>query len=195
LFALPLWSGTTGKIIGTITDKTNNEPLIGANVVVLGTSLGAVTDIGGNYSILSVPPGKYNVQISFIGFRKSIINDVQVFIDQTTRTDVVLESQTIEMNDIVVLAERMPVKPDVATSVVDISQAEVVNLPVTNVQGILEMQAGIKDGQIRGSGMEQSLFLLDGVAMRDPRNNQAVNRVALSSVKEVSIERGGFNAE
>ena len=192
---VPLWSGTTGKIVGTIVDKTNNDPLIGANVVVLGTSLGAVTDIDGNYAILYVPPGTYTVQVTFILYRKSIINDVQVFIDQTTRIDIALESQAIEMNDIVVLAERKPVKPDVATSVVDVSQAEVVNLPVTNVQGILEMQAGIKDGQIRGSGMEQSLFLLDGVTMRDPRNNKAVNKVALSSIKEVSIERGGFNAE
>jgi outer membrane receptor protein involved in Fe transport len=195
LFASPLWPGTTGKIVGTVIDKANNEHLIGANVSILGTSLGAVTDIDGNYSILYVPPGTYNVQVSFIGYRKIMVSDVRVFIDQTARVDAALESQAIEVNDIMVIAERKLVKPDVATSVVDVSQSEVVNLPVTNIQGVLEMQAGIKGGQIRGTGMDQSLFLLDGVTMRDPRNNQAVNRVALSSVKEVSIERGGFNAE
>ena len=190
-----LWSGTTGKIAGTITDKATGEALIGANVVVVGTSLGAVTDIDGNYSILYVPPGSYSIQISFIGYRKIMVNDVHAFIDQTTRVDVVMESQAIEVNDIVVVAERKPVKPDVATSVVDVSQDEVMNLPATNVQNILEMQAGIKDGKIRGSDMDQSLFLLDGVAMRDPRNNKAINKVALTSIKEISVERGGFNAE
>jgi outer membrane receptor protein involved in Fe transport len=194
-FTVPLWSGTTGKITGTVVDKTNNEPLIGANVVVLGTSFGAVTDIDGNYTILFVPPGTYTVQVSFIGYRKSLINDVRVFIDQTARVDVQLESQAIETNDVIVVAERMPVKPDVATSVVDVSIEEVMNLPATNVQDVLQMQAGIKDGRIRGSEMDQSLFLLDGVTMRDPRNNQAITKVALSSVKEISIERGGFNAE
>lgn len=103
-FTLPLQSGTTGKIAGTIIDKASTEPLIGANVIVLGTSLGSVTDPDGNYSILHVPPGTYNLQVTFIGYRKAIVNDVRVFIDQTARVDIAIEPQAVEMSDIVVVS-------------------------------------------------------------------------------------------
>jgi outer membrane receptor protein involved in Fe transport len=194
LLSVPLWSGTTGKIAGTITDKANGEPLIGVNVVVLGTLLGAATDVEGEFSILSVPPGTYSVQISSIGYKKITLSNVHVFIDQTTRLTVILEVEAIEVSETLVLGER-PIKMDVATSVVDISSNDISKLSVANVDDIVNMQAGIKDGQIRGSGMDQALFLVDGITMRDPRNNQALTKVALSSVKEISVERGGFNAE
>ncbi|MFC1569329.1 substrate-binding domain-containing protein [bacterium] len=56
---VPLWSGNTGKIAGTVTDKETGEPLPGANVVIEGTSLGAAADIEGQFSILHVPPQEY----------------------------------------------------------------------------------------------------------------------------------------
>lgn len=190
-----LWSGTTGKIAGTITDKATGEPMIGANIVVVGTSLGVVTDVDGQYTVLYVPPGTYMVQISFIGYRKILVNDVRVYIDQTARVDIALEPQAIEVGETIITAERNVIKKDVATSVVDVSVSEIEDLPASNVMDVVNMQAGINNDKIRGSTMDQSLFLLDGVTMRDPRNNQAVTRVALSSVKDVSVERGGFNAE
>ncbi|MBN1996837.1 TonB-dependent receptor, partial [candidate division KSB1 bacterium] len=57
-------------------------------------------------------------------------------------------------------------------------------------------QAGIEGGlTIRGGGADEALFLMDGVTLRDPRNNKPIMGIALSSIKEVSVERGGFNAE
>jgi outer membrane receptor protein involved in Fe transport len=222
-FTLQLWSGTTGKIAGTIIDKVNSEPLIGANVVVLGTSLGAISDIDGNYSILSVPPGTYNVQVSFIGYRKIIISDVRVFIDQTARVDVALEPQAIEVNEIIIVAERKLIKPDVATSVAAISDREIEALPITNVVSAVGLEAGIRGGwagspgyasqpsfysqnyqrgsigvggpSIRGGSGDNVLYMVDGVTQRDPRNNEPTTSIALSAVKEIAVERSGFNAE
>jgi outer membrane receptor protein involved in Fe transport len=223
VFALPLQAGTTGRIAGTITDKTTGEPLIGANVVVLGTSLGGTTDVDGNYSILSVPPGIYNIQVTFIGFRKATIEDVRVFIDQTARVDMAIEAQAVEVNDIVIVAERKLVKPDVATSVAAVSDKEVEALPVSNVISAIGLQAGIRGGwagspgyaaqpsfytdkytrgnigvngpSIRGGSGDNVLYMVDGVTMRDPRNSEPTTSIALSAVKEISVERGGFNAE
>ena len=161
----------------------------------MGTSLGTVSDINGQYTILFIPPGTYNVQISFIGYKKILIDNVRVFIDQTARVDVVLEQQAIEVGETVVIAERNTIKPDVATSVVAVSAEDIKTIPVTNVTDIMGMQAGINDNKIRGVGLDQALFMVDGVTMRDPRNNQAITKVALSTIREVSVERGGFNAE
>jgi outer membrane receptor protein involved in Fe transport len=190
-----LWSGTTGKIAGIVTDKANGEPIIGANIVILGTSLGAASDLNGQYSILSIPPGTYQIKISSIGYETIIVSNVRVYIDQTARVDVALNQQTINTDEVIIIAERNTVKPDVATSVVAVSKEEIVALPVANVTDVMGMQAGIDNNHIRGVGLDQALFMVDGVTMRDPRNNQAITKVAMSSVQEISVERGGFNAE
>jgi len=88
-----LWSGTTGKLAGTITDKANGDALPGVNIIIVGTNLGAATDANGNYTILEIPPGTYDVQISYIGYRKVTVNEVRVFIDQTARIDIALEEE------------------------------------------------------------------------------------------------------
>jgi outer membrane receptor protein involved in Fe transport len=190
-----LWAGTTGKISGVVTDKATGEPLVGVIVLVVGTPQGSVTDIYGEYTILNVSPELHSLQISSLGYRKIVVNDVRVFIDQTARVNGALESQAMEMGEIVIVADHSNLKPDVATSVLAVSSEEMRSLPVVDIEGVMRTQAGIKDGQIRGSGEDQALFMLDGVTMRDPRNNKAVTQVAMSTVKEVSIERGGFTAE
>jgi outer membrane receptor protein involved in Fe transport len=218
-----LWSGTTGKIAGILTDKESGKPLPGANIVILGTMLGASSDLDGQYTILHVPPGTYSIQVTFIGYKKVTINDVRIEIDQTTRVDFALEEETIEMDEIVVVAERDILKPDVATSVVSVTNDEVNALPITNALSAIGLQAGIRGGwagllngatqpefvrnyqrgrvstqsgiTIRGGGADNILFMLDGVTLRDPRNNDTASKIALSSVEEISVERGGFNAE
>lgn len=195
IFTSPIWSGTTGKIAGKITDKTTGEPLFGANIIVVGTSLGSVSDFDGLYTILHVSPGTYEVQVSYIGYRKVTISDVRVFIDQTTRIDIELELESIEVGEAVVIAERKIIKPDVATSVVAVSGKEIEELPVSSVTGVVGLQAGIRGMNIRGGGGDKILFMLNGITLRDPRNNEPSTKVALSSIKEISVERGGFNAE
>jgi outer membrane receptor protein involved in Fe transport len=190
------WAGTTGKIAGTITDKQTGEPLPSANVVIMGSAMGAAADLDGNYSILYIPPGNYNIQISMMGYSKVTITDVRVQIDQTARVNAAMQVETIQGEVVTVVGERMSIRPDVATSVVSVTPAEIEELPVINVQSVVELQAGIQSGmEIRGGGADEALFLIDGATLRDPRNNNPISSLALSSVKEISVERGGFNAE
>ena len=56
-------------LTGRVTDNTNKSPLIGANVILEGTSLGAATDDKGKYEINSIPTGNYTITVSYIGFR------------------------------------------------------------------------------------------------------------------------------
>ena len=148
----PLWSGTTGKIAGTVTDKATGETLIGINIIVEGTGLGAATDINGEYTILKVPPGTYQVHISGVGYRRATISDVRVFIDQTARIDVALESQTVELGETIITAERKLVKPDVSTSVVSYSDREIKMLPANNVIDVVNLQAGVNTGGAAAGG-------------------------------------------
>ena len=60
-------AGTTGKVKGRILDVETGEPLQGANVQIVGSSLGAATDINGFYFMLNVPPGQHDLIVTYIG--------------------------------------------------------------------------------------------------------------------------------
>lgn len=191
-----VWAGTTGKIVGVVLDKSSGEPLPGANISIVGTTLGAAADINGNYTILHIPPGVYELQVSVIGFATLKITDVRVTIDQTTRQNMSMEMETLEGETVTVVAEKDIMREDVATSVVAVTAQEVEELPVSSISSVVGLQAGIQGGmQIRGGGADEALFLMDGITLRDPRNNRMVSNIPLSSVQELTIERGGFNAE
>lgn len=191
-----LYSGTTGKISGLVTDKENGEPMPGVNVILAGTTLGAATDLNGNYNILQVPPGVYVCQFSMMGYTKTQVEDVRVRIDQTTRVDIDLIPQVIEGETVTIVAEKKVVKEDVATSVTAMSDIEIEQLPMSSLGEVVALQAGVENGlEIRGGDASQALFQIDGITLRDPRNNQPVTGISLSSIQELSVERGGFNAE
>lgn len=197
LCASLLVAGTTGKIAGRVVDSETREPLVGVNVVVKGTTLGATTDIEGFYTILLVPPGVHTVTASMVGYSSVTVNDVRVLIDQTATVNVELPQEAIRMGDIVVVAERNIVKKDVATSVAAVQADELQALPaIQSLNNIIGLNAGVEDGlRVRGGDADQLLLQIDGVTMRDPRNNKPISSIALSSVQQVSVERGGFNAE
>lgn len=196
LFSSVAYSGTTGKIAGTITDKETGEPLAGVNVYLTGAPLGAATDENGHYNILNVQPGLKTVEISMVGYEVVRIQEVRVISDQTTRLNVSLQSETIGTETIVIIADREIIKADVSASRTSISSDEIEDLPQVSIEEVVQMQAGVEEGlSIRGGGADEALFLLDGFSMRDPRNNQPVTNIALSGIEEISLERGGFNAE
>ena len=68
-----------GSVSGQVTDAQTGDPLVGANVLVVGTNLGAATDINGEYSISRVPAGAQRLNANYIGFASSSSNvDVPV---------------------------------------------------------------------------------------------------------------------
>ncbi|MCB0283761.1 MAG: carboxypeptidase-like regulatory domain-containing protein, partial [Calditrichaeota bacterium] len=70
-----LWSGTTGKLAGRVFDE-NNEPLVGVNIIIQNSAMGASSDIEGFYYIINIPAGTYDVEFSFIGYKTRIVKDV-----------------------------------------------------------------------------------------------------------------------
>lgn len=189
-------SGVTGKIAGRIVEKRTDQPLAGANIIVENLSIGTASGVDGNFTILNVPPGVYSVRAMVIGYAPVTISNVRVRIDQTTRIDFELEVEAIAGEAVVVRAERKIIKEDVATSVTSVSGDEIVALPYTNLTDIIGLQAGVEDNlAIRGGTADEVLFQIDGITLRDPRTNQPITGIAMSAIKEVSVERGGFNAE
>jgi len=192
-------AATTGKIAGTVVDKSTGDPLPGVNVLVPGTQLGAATDVGGRYYIINMPPDVYNVSAQMIGYATVNQTSVIVNVDRTTTLDFELDLTVLQGEEITIVAERAIVPVDVSASQQVISsesvEAFVKSTPVGSVGEMINMQAGVENMIIRGGGRDQTGFMVDGLMMVDERRNEPVMRVNLSSVKEVEILTGGFNAE
>ena len=123
-----LFSSVTGKVSGKITDSGTGEPLIGANVMIEGTSLGAATDIDGHYNILNISPGFYSLRVMMIGYGQKTITDIRVEIDLTAMIDIELSVEAISGEMIFVRANQKLVKVDVASSQKSISATQIAEM-------------------------------------------------------------------
>ena len=112
IFSIQIFA-QVGKISGVVKDASTNEALIGANVLIEGTTIGAATNVDGYYSIINVSPGTYNLRVSMIGYTPQMIKDVRVNIDLTTELNANLKSSTFETEEVVVVAVQTIVKQDV----------------------------------------------------------------------------------
>lgn len=190
---------TTGKIAGTITD-IQGEPLIGVNVFIEGTQTGSSSDIDGNYFILNVRPGTYSIIVSYIGFKTIRLTDVQVQVDRTTTLDFVMEEQTIEGEEIVVVAQQKLITKDQTSASAKVSGDEILNLPVQSFVEAVSVQAGVNEGQggslhIRGGRSSEIKYYVDGVAVSNPFSNALAVPVENTAVQEVEVISGTYNAE
>ncbi len=189
-------AGITGKIAGIITDAATGEPMPAVNVVIEGTTLGGATDNEGHYFIINIPPGTYSLQASMVGYTVESKTGVIVNVDHTTPIDFDLRITAIAGEEVTVTAEREIVPMDITASHIVADAEEIVEVPlVVDISEFISLQAGIIGDNIRGGGLDQTEFMMDGLMVVDNRSNKPMMMVNLSSVKELNIIKGGFNAE
>lgn len=184
----------TGKIAGTVTD-TEGIPLPGVNVIIDGTTTGTSTDGDGYYAILNIKPGTYALKVTYVGFTTVIIEDIDVEVGLTADVDVVLTEQTIEGEEIIVTAVQPVVKRDVSSSMASINKTELEALPMTSVSGAVGLQAGVEGLSIRGGGSDEVAFNLNGLNLRSERDNTPFTGISVTSIENIQVQTGGFNAE
>ena len=110
----------TGIIKGKIVDAVNNEPLSFANVSITGTTIGVSTDIDGNYEI-SIKPGLYNVEASFIGYQSKIEYEVQVTLARPRFLDFALDQFAESLDEVVVTTQNKFQKIEESTCTLNVS--------------------------------------------------------------------------
>lgn len=196
-----LLTAQTGKVSGVVKDAATGEPLISVSVMIQGTNSGAATNLDGYFVILNVPPGTYTIKASMIGYTSSVLRNIRVNINQTFELNISLKEESIQTQEVVVIATPPVVQKDVSNSVVNINAEQFENMPVANVTSIVGLQAGIVGGAFRGGSSSvtpyasQTGYLLNGMVMRDERDNTPFTGISFTSVEEIQIQTGGFNAE
>jgi outer membrane receptor protein involved in Fe transport len=171
----------TGKLAGVVTDASTGEPLPGANVIIGGTQLGTATDVDGNYFIIGVPVGTYNIQASFVGFQEQTVENVEINAGYTRELDFAL-SPGAELDEIVVEYERPLIQKDAVGATRVVSAEELENLPIRGVAEVAALQSGVvsREGSddlfVRGGREEEIAYYVDGVRVTGSlaMNQQAI---------------------
>lgn len=201
LLSFSIAAAQAGRISGKVVDKQTGEPLIGANVIVVGSSFGAATNVNGEYIINNVYPGTYSVKASFIGYQDVTIHNVVVNAGLTTRLNFELSSKEIATQEIVIVSER-PLIEKTSTNairIVDIEQIQ--KIPTRDLNAIISLQPGVvqQNGMIfiRGSRPDETGYLVEGTDVKNVLNRRGGSLVTVipDAIQELSVQAGGYTAE
>jgi len=194
-----LMFGATGKIRGTITDAETGKVLMGANVMLEGTTLGAATDENGEYLILNVPVGKYNVIATYMGYQKVTIEEVIISSGLTTYRDISMPKVVLDGQEVVIIAERPLVDKNATNDIKVIRSEDLEAMPIRGYANVVAAQVGaVNTGgnlYVRGGRADEVAYYIDGVLMNNPYDNTRTGSVGDNALEEISYQPGGMNAE
>jgi hypothetical protein len=217
----PLALAANGKIVGVVRDATTKDVVPGANVLVVGTTLGGAADKEGRYYILNVPPGTYSLQVSAVGFAKARVEGVSVSLDQTVEININLQSEAVQLNEVIITAERRVVDKNRTSTKTTITSEEIQALPTMSVVDLLNSTPSAFKGFVRGGQITETKTVVDGVDITNQlyefaadnsnqgiirssgsvvRSNQASQlstntSINLSGVEQFSLNTGATGAE
>ncbi|MCX6132518.1 MAG: TonB-dependent receptor [Ignavibacteriales bacterium] len=128
----------TGEIRGSVSETGRAEVLIGANVFMVGTSLGASTNLEGQYIIKQVPPGTYTVRARYVGY-KELSREVKVVAGETATLDFALVATAVQLGEVVVTGQGVATEKKRLPSVVEsISSKDIDLSPAKSVDQLLQ---------------------------------------------------------
>ena len=210
-----LTAGTDGQIRGKV-ENFEGEGLVGAQVYIEALGIGAVADIDGNYILINVPVGKYDVQATMISYRTQVYSNVDIMMDNTIWLNFTLDVEAIEGDIIYVSGEKELVDKGATSKKITIGADAIEALPIRDVSelyslqsGVVKVEGGMRGGipdheekgleevHVRGGRSGEIAYLIDGMYIRNPIYGGIGNgtRLNLFAIKEFDWQPGGFNAE
>lgn len=194
-----------GKLSGKVIDADTKEPLVGANIVILNTDWGAATNIAGEYFVLNIPPGNYDVRFSYVGYAPKTIQNVRIVAGVTYELNVEL-STDFTLPEIVVQDKKFFEEKATNTKKV-IDSDQISRLPVRGVERLASLQSGVvmaegsggSDGNatinVRGGRGGEVLYIIDGVPQNDIFTGSNYAQVSNAAIEQIAFEIGGYEAK
>ena len=191
----------TGTITGTVIDRDTGEPLYGVNILVRGTSFGAVTNFDGEYEIRNIRPGEYSVEYRYIGYERTLVTGIRVEAGEATEIDVELGQQPLSADEeLVVIGERPIFDVERSSTGSSFSREQIAAAPVMRVEDVVGMTAGVvRDPTglyIRGGRASETGFIVDGVSAQDPLAGTGFGLdLGSNAFSSVEVTTGGVDVE
>ena len=196
----PLVLLAQNSVRGTVKEAATGEPVIGASVMVQGTTMGTITNLDGSYDLTGVPAGATLVY-DCIGFRS-----VSVPADGRSVIDILLEVDSEFLDEVVVVGYSVMKRRDVLGAVSKVGGKELAKVPVSSVQQSLQGRiAGVNVSsetgapgagvsvRVRGTGSISSsnepLYIVDGIPVEG-----ALNTLAASDIDEITVLKDASSA-
>ncbi len=201
------YAAEVGKIAGGVVDRTTKQPLPGVNVTILGTNMGAATDINGKYLIENVPIRDYSLQANMMGYKPLVKIRIYPIPNRTILIDFELEQSMLELQGITVTPEYFPKEKDAVLSSHKISFYEARGNPEGyNVQRMLTSLPGVAAVEdysaqliVRGGDPDENLCLIDNVEITSPVHfgwfggeGGSISIINTELVKNIGFSSGGF---
>lgn len=199
-----------GRIEGRVVDRDTQRPLIGANILLVNTTLGAIADGEGRFAIEHVPVGNYSARFSFIGYEKMIETDVIIRSERITFLAAELKSSSIEMPATTVRSDYFAETEDQPLSIINYSREEIRRAPgsagdVSRILMTLPSIAKVNDQSnaliVRGGSPTENAFYVDNIEIPNinhwPTQGASGGPIGLLNVdfiRDVRFSSGGFNA-
>lgn len=194
----------TGTVTGTVTDASNGETIPGANVQIVGTDIGAATDLDGEYTLEEVPVGRQTLRVTFVGFAP-FEAQIRIRDGETVVQDAALDVGSLGLDEVVVTGYASQRRANITGSVASISTDEIEDIPVQNSTEILQGRAaGVTvatpsgnpgsglEVRIRGQGSinadNEPLYVVDGVPMTTDNDANFSNRSPLNAINPADIQ-------
>lgn len=189
-----------GEISGKVIDE-NGEGVPVANVVLVdnkgvATGRGGTTDFDGNYSIKPLTPGKYNLQVSYVGYGTQIQQGIVVNADKSTFIDIKMKPSSKELAEVEIVTFKNPlIDPGKTSSQNVVTAEEIANMPTRNVTDIAATTAGAfqadqgKGINIKGGRDAGTQYYIDGVKVT------GVPTMPASAIEQLQVITGGIPAK
>ena len=199
LLPLTVQAGTVGKIKGNVTDLQTGEPLIGANVLVIGTSFGSATDVNGEFIILNLDAGVYQIRASYIGYQTITISNVRVNADLTTELNFQLPAEGVQVGEVEVVAQKPLINKSNTNANRITTNDQIDALPIRGINNILALTPGVnvqdKTVFVRGGRQDEVGYYLEGANITNPLYGGRKVTISQDAVEEIQVQAGGYTAE
>ena len=199
----------TITIYGKVVDKFTQQPLPGANVLVINTNFGASTDINGKFEIQNLPPGEYQLRASILSYRSVTKTDIMVMSGFSPEVIFELEEEAIELEDVVVKSDYFETSRLDLISTRGFSNEEIRRSPggfedviraLSVLPGVAQADPGRNDLVVRGGAPSENLYLIDGYKVQNINHfgtqgatGGPLSYINLDFVSSTSFSTGGFS--
>ena len=207
-------AGTDGTIRGKVSDEDSME-LPGATIYLPALGVGAAADVSGNFIILNIPVGKYDVVVQMVGYQKKTYKEIHVVMDQTVWLNPTLPVAAVEGDEVEVLGTRPLVERGSTSKKITVDKEAIQSLPIRDMSELYSLQSGVvkvesktrgipnqeerglEEVHVRGGRSGEIAYMIDGMYIRNPifGGIGSGTRLNLFAINEFDWQPGGFNAE
>lgn len=202
---------SSGLLEGQVVDAVTREALVGAGVLILGTSTGTTSDAAGQFAIRGLAPGIYRVQVSYIGYQAKVQSDIIISPGKQVELQIELEPSAEVLSEVVVQPSYFSDNSVSPVSTQSLTNEEIRRAPGGNedvvraiavLPGVVQTSAGRNDLIVRGGAPSENLYVVDGHKV--PNINHfgtqgatggPLSFINLDFVRDITFSTGGFNAQ